>query len=109
MFASSAAVYGPRALYAGPTVREDDPLAPPNRYGVWKLAAELKVTAFVNKWGSAVRDDHLPLNRAGIPTIDIIDFDYRHWHKLSDVPANCSGESMEQVARVVVVWMQRAK
>jgi nucleoside-diphosphate-sugar epimerase len=40
VFASSAAVYGPRAIYAGPTVRERDPLAPPNRYGVWKLAGE---------------------------------------------------------------------
>ncbi len=40
VFASSAAVYGPRALYPGPIVHEDDALQPPNRYGVWKLAGE---------------------------------------------------------------------
>lgn len=40
VFASSAAVYGPRALYPGPIVHETDPLQPPNRYGIWKLAGE---------------------------------------------------------------------
>jgi nucleoside-diphosphate-sugar epimerase len=40
VFASSAAVYGPRALYPGPAVYEHDALVPPNRYGVWKLAGE---------------------------------------------------------------------
>ena len=41
----------------------------------------------------AVQDDHLALNQAGIPAIDIIDFDYPHWHRLTDVPANCSGDT----------------
>jgi peptidase M28-like protein len=76
---------------------------------IWKIADEVKAPAFINKYGSSVRDDHLALNRARIPAIDIIDFDYPHWHRLSDVPENCSGESMEQVARVLVVWMQRAR
>lgn len=40
VFASSAAVYGPRSLYEGPRVRESDPLRPANLYGVWKLASE---------------------------------------------------------------------
>ncbi len=40
VLASSAAVYGPRAFYPGPCVRETDPLRPPNLYGVWKLASE---------------------------------------------------------------------
>ena len=54
-------------------------------------------------------DDHLALNRAGIPAVDLIDFSYPHWHRLSDIPANCSGESMAQVARVLMVWLQRVK
>jgi hypothetical protein len=57
----------------------------------------------------AVEDDHVPLNRAGIPAIDVIDFDYEHWHRLTDVPANCSAESMEQVARVLTNWLQRTR
>ena len=40
VFASSAAVYGPRAMYEAPRVCEDAPLTPPNRYGVWKVAGE---------------------------------------------------------------------
>ena len=40
VLASSAAVYGPRSIYPGATVSESDTMAPPNLYGVWKLAAE---------------------------------------------------------------------
>lgn len=76
---------------------------------IWGIAKELKIDAFVEKMGTAVRDDHLPLLDVGIPAINIIDFSYPHWHRLSDVPANCSAESIEKVARVVWVWMQRAK
>jgi hypothetical protein len=78
---------------------------------VWGVAADLKVTAFRADAFSdvAVEDDHVPLNAAGIPAIDIIDFKYPHWHKLSDLPENCSGESLEQVARVLTVWLQRLK
>ena len=40
VFASSAAVYGMRAMYANPGIKEDAQLAPPNHYGIWKLAGE---------------------------------------------------------------------
>jgi hypothetical protein len=76
---------------------------------VWEIAFEQKCTAFQNRVGQEVLDDHLALNRAGIPAIDIIDFSYRHWHRLSDLPENCSGASLEQVARVLSVWLQRVK
>ncbi len=77
---------------------------------VWQIAAGQKSRAFLNRFArTAVLDDHLALNNAGIPAIDIIDFDYPHWHKLSDVPANCSGDSLEQVARVLSAWLQRVR
>jgi hypothetical protein len=76
---------------------------------LWRIAAEEKCTAFRNEEGEGVLDDHIALNRAGIPAVDIIDFNYKHWHRLTDVPANCSGDSLEQVARVLVVWLQRVK
>ena len=76
---------------------------------LWTIAAEQKCTAFVNRLGPAVQDDHVALNEAGIPTVDIIDFSYAHWHRLTDVPDNCSAESMQQVARVLTVWLQRVK
>lgn len=46
VFASSAAVYGPRSLYPGPKVKEDDGLRPPNLYGHWKVAGEGSTQAF---------------------------------------------------------------
>jgi hypothetical protein len=90
---------------AGPLVQE-----------IWGIAAGLQCSAFQNRVGEGVQDDHLALNQAGIPAIDIIPevisvpsfhFQYPHWHRLSDVPANCSSESMAQVARVLSVWLQR--
>src|SRR5439155_14920778 len=85
--------------YAAPLVRE-----------VWGIAAELKVSSFSTGFSKfEIQDDHIALNRAGIPAIDIIDFDYPHWHRLTDVPRNCSGETMAQVAKVVSVWLQRTR
>lgn len=40
VFASSGAVYGMRSMYPQETIAEDVPLAPPNHYGIWKLAGE---------------------------------------------------------------------
>ncbi len=48
VFASSAAVYGMRAMYPEPGIREDAPLAPPNHYGIWKLAGEHLARLFYN-------------------------------------------------------------
>lgn len=53
VFASSAAVYGPRSLYPGPLVREHDVLQPPNRYGIWKLAGEHVCRLFAQRSGVA--------------------------------------------------------
>ena len=76
---------------------------------IWGLAKAMKLKAFKNERGDGVMDDHLALQEVGIQAIDIIDFSYQHWHKLSDVPANCSGDSMTQVAAVLSVWIQRVK
>jgi hypothetical protein len=76
---------------------------------VWKVAGELRCKAFVKEIGPTVDDDHLALNAVGIPAIDIIDFSYPHWHRLTDTPENCSAESLDQVARVLAVWLARLK
>ncbi len=76
---------------------------------VWKIADSQGCTAFVYDMGSEVQDDHLALLAAGIPAIDIIDFSYAHWHRLSDVPENCSPDGLAQVARVLTVWLQLVK
>ncbi len=68
---------------------------------IWQKARELGVQEFVPWEGYAVFDDHVPLLRVGIPCIDLIDFDYPHWHTLQDVPENCSAASLEKVGRVL--------
>ena len=72
---------------------------------VWTVAARLKVPVFRQRVGPEVLDDHLPLNDAGIPTIDLIDFDYPAWHTAADRPEACSGTSLAQVGRVVTAWL----
>lgn len=51
VFASSGAVYGKRAMYPGDTVPESAQLAPPNLYGVWKVAGEHLAALFHEKTG----------------------------------------------------------
>lgn len=75
---------------------------------VWTIAAQRGAKSFKWQPGPPVRDDHIALNAAGIPAIDIIDFDgYRaHWHRLSDTPDRCSGDQMAEVADVLTAWIQ---
>ncbi|MFH0882518.1 MAG: M28 family peptidase [bacterium] len=69
---------------------------------IFNLAAEVDAWAFDPSLGQAVYDDHVPLLKAGIPMVDLIDFDYAYWHTIQDVPAACSPESLEQVGRLLV-------
>lgn len=69
---------------------------------VWKKAAQLGLTQFVDQVKDAVIDDHLPLISGGIPTIDIIDIDYPYWHTQADTPDKCSPTSLEAVGQLVM-------
>jgi hypothetical protein len=74
---------------------------------IWKTAARLGVKEFVARRKHEVRDDHLKLHDiAKIPTCDIIDFDYPHWHTTNDVPRQCSALSLAKVGWVVHQWLQ---
>lgn len=78
---------------------------------IYTIALQQKCHFFRgDKYSSTpVEDDHIALNQVGIPAIDIIDFDYPHWHRVTDTPENCSPEGLEQVAKVLGIWVQRAK
>ena len=69
---------------------------------IWQRAEELGLPAFQRRLGPAIMDDHLPLIQSGVPTIDIIDFDYPHWHTVEDTPDKCSAESLDIVGRLVL-------
>jgi hypothetical protein len=76
---------------------------------VWGVAKQVGAKSFRYEPGPEVLDDHLALLRAGIPAIDIIDFDYPHWHKLSDTADKISGAQLAEVSKVVTVWLQKIK
>ena len=66
--------------------------------------AGLKST-FPMVYGPVIEDDHIPLNEAGLPTIDLIDFDYAPWHTQADTVDKCSAESLGKVGLAVESWL----
>ena len=61
--------------------------------------------------GPRVTDDHIPLNEAGLPTIDVIDFEYGRgnalWHTLDDVPDAVSPTTLGMVGEVMAELVYR--
>lgn len=74
---------------------------------IWATAKQLQIEEFVPRPKYLINDDHVPLRMTGgIPTCDIIDFDYPHWHTTQDIPENCSAHSLGLVGRVILSWLQ---
>lgn len=80
---------------------------------IWNVAADLEIAEFIPRTRYEIRDDHLPLiNIAGIPTCDIIDFDFPkgrenvYWHTEDDTPDKCSPDSIGKVATVLLEWLK---
>jgi len=75
---------------------------------LWGLAEELKLSGFKKMAYHSIFDDHVPLYElAGIPAVDIIDFDYpdektNYHHTYNDIVENCSPESLRQVGTLMV-------
>jgi glutaminyl-peptide cyclotransferase len=94
-----------------PIERNSYRVAPELVNELWDLADKLKLSAFQNKLGYDIYDDHIPLwEIAEIPAIDLIDFNYpnqriNYWHTLNDVPQNCSSESLEQVGQLLSTYI----
>jgi len=69
---------------------------------VWKTAQNMGYYEFSDQFLGYVDDDHVPLLEAGIPCIDIIDFEYPYWHTLEDTPDKCSSQSLSVVGQVLL-------
>jgi len=76
---------------------------------IWGVAEAVGAKSFKYKRGHEVQDDHLALIRVGIPTVDVIDFDYPHWHKLSDTAEKVDAGQLNEVAKVITTWLQKIK
>ncbi len=71
-------------------------------------AEDLEVRKEVGISPDYIIDDHIPLNViAGIPTIDLIDFDYPYWHTPGDTLDKISAESLAISGRVTLQMVEK--
>lgn len=75
--------------------------------GIFAAADALEVRNHFTYFHDEVLDDHSPLNAAGIPTIDLIDFDYPPWHTSEDTMDKLSAESLQTVGRVTLYFLAK--
>jgi hypothetical protein len=79
---------------------------------IWNMARTSGSSLFSDEKGSPIYDDHIPLNEAGIKTVDIIDIDLvganttnprrKYWHTQGDDMSNISKEALRQTGETLV-------
>jgi glutaminyl-peptide cyclotransferase len=92
---------GDRSL--GITLPADSPAAMAR--DVFAAAEALKLRKYFSYLDRDLIDDHAPLNAIGIPTIDIIDFDYPWWHTADDTMDKISAQSLQIVGSVALYYL----
>jgi glutaminyl-peptide cyclotransferase len=78
--------------------------------GLWRrLRAAARRAGFARHFPAreqgAVLDDHVPFLRAGVPAIDLIDFDFACWHKPCDNLTAVSQGSLNAVGETMVAFL----
>jgi hypothetical protein len=81
---------------------------------IWSTARELGYTKQFPNRGSSIEDDHVPFLKAGVPAVDLIDFEYgegaqdnRYWHTPDDTLDKISARSLKIVGDVVLLSLPR--
>ena len=73
---------------------------------IWKVANELGYSnTFISMLKYRMIDDHIPFINAGIPAVDIIDFDYPYFHTTSDTIDKVSWQSLSIVGDTLLTWL----
>src|SRR5438105_5401499 len=72
---------------------------------IFAAAEALKLRNYFTYLGRELIDDHAPLNAIGIPTLDIIDFDYPWWHTADDTMDKISAQSLQTVGFVAIYYL----
>ena len=74
-----------------------------------RLRAAARRTGFVRHFPvreqGAVLDDHVPFIRAGVPAIDLIDFDFDCWHMRCDNLTAVSPQSLDAVGETMTAFL----
>jgi glutaminyl-peptide cyclotransferase len=77
---------------------------------IWAQAAALGYSKeFIPTAKYSMLDDHTPFLEAGIPAVDIIDFDYPYWHTSADIADKVSAKSLQVVGRTMWAWLVAQK
>ena len=75
---------------------------------VWETAEELGYgEQIINTPKHSITDDHIPFLNAGIPAIDIIDFDYPYWHTTGDTVDKVSPRSLQVIGDTLLAWLNQ--
>lgn len=72
---------------------------------IFAAAEALKLRSYYTYLDREMIDDHSPLNAIGIPTIDVIDFDYPWWHTAGDTIDKISPKSLQIVGSVALYYL----
>ena len=72
---------------------------------IFAAAEALKLRSYFTYLGRELIDDHVPLNAIGIPTLDIIDFDFPWWHTADDTMDKISAQSLQTVGSVALYYL----
>jgi hypothetical protein len=75
---------------------------------IFAAADALGLRAHFGYYDRSVMDDHVPLNEARIPTVDLIDFDYFPWHTADDTLDKLDAESLRKVGAVTLYHLRQA-
>jgi len=57
--------------------------------------------------GGGIQDDHLPFIEQGVPSIDLIDFDFSCWHRTCDDLSKVSARSLDASGETVYELLRR--
>jgi glutaminyl-peptide cyclotransferase len=75
---------------------------------IWVRAKELGYSKqFIPQYRYRILDDHLPFLEAGIPAVDLIDFNYAYWHTREDTSDKVSAQSLQIVGDTLLSWLLR--
>jgi glutaminyl-peptide cyclotransferase len=72
---------------------------------IFAAADALKLRSYFTYLDRGMTDDHTPLNAMGIPTIDVIDFDFPWWHTADDTIDKVSAQSLQIVGSVALNYL----
>lgn len=85
------------------TLPPDSP--PEMAAAIFASAEALNVRKYFTYFNRDISDDHTALNAIGIPTIDLIDFDFAAWHTPEDTVDKLSAESLRTVGAVAAHYL----